>query len=96
VHERIWTIAGAVNIISYQSKSSVRAVSATGVFTLKPVSLCFYLHTVITTPHNIASVLILFTSPICFKLEDGYFRHMSETCFNYEINGKTLKFMQKI
>ena len=76
----------------FLSKSSVRGVRATGVFTLKPVSLYFYLHKVITNPHNITLVSILFTSLICSKLEDRCFRRINEIRFKDEINGKTLKF----
>lgn len=72
----------------FLSKSLVRGVRATGVFTLKPVSLCFYLHKVITSSHNISLVSILFTSLICFNLEDSYFRRINEVRFKDEIIGK--------
>jgi len=78
----------------FLSMSLVRGVKATGVFTLKSVLLCFYLHKVITVPHNIKLVLILFTSLICSNLEDNYFRRINEISFKDELNGKTPEFTQ--
>jgi len=76
-----------IKILGYGRKSYRRLY-------IKVCVIVLYLHKVITTPHNITLILILFTSLICFNLEDSYFRLINEICFNDEINGKTLGFTQ--
>jgi hypothetical protein len=89
------TIAGTVNIISYQNpQSREKELQASLYFKARVILL--YLQKVITrtNPHSVTLVLIVFTSLVCFNPEMSYFRRIIEICFKGEINGKTLNFKQ--